>query len=136
LNYAVGTHPEYHLTIFNEPAISTVSEEWSEKFKSHNQEVRRVVSVKGISVFELLNTYYPNRQLDLLTVDAEGSDFDVLRSLQVEELEESKKPKWILVETPNNLTETLKSEHVVYLQDHGYSIQVVLPMSTLFSLNL
>ena len=135
LNFAVGTRTKYQLTIFDEPAISTVSEEWSEKFKSHNQKIKRLVSVEGVSLLQLLDRYYPLQQIDLLTVDAEGSDFDVLKSLNLENLEASRKPKWILIETPNNLEETLRAEHVVYLTDNGYSIQVVLPMSTLLHLN-
>lgn len=68
-----------------------------------------------------------------MNVDAEGSDFQVIMSLNLEEMEQKKWPAYILIETPRSLKRVLEDEKVSYLQKLGYQIQAVLPMSTLLS---
>ena len=89
----------------------------------------------GITLIEVLNRYFPAKQLDLLTVDAEGSDLEVLESLQLETLRPNRKPKWIMVETAKELKDVQNQDHVKLLLNSGYKIVSVLPMSTIFCLN-
>jgi FkbM family methyltransferase len=134
LNFAVGLAKEYELTIFSEPAISTVNNDWRDRFEKENQTIERVVKVPGVTLLELFDMHFPTKQIDLLCVDAEGSDFEVLQSLQLESVNPNRQPRWILVETAPRLKQVLNQEHVKYLNEHGYEIVVVLPMSTLFQL--
>jgi FkbM family methyltransferase len=135
LNFAVGLKDEYELAVFSEPAISTVNLEWRQKFQHEKQTITRILSVPGITLIEVLNRYFPAKQLDLLTVDAEGSDLEVLESLQLETLRPNRKPKWIMVETAKELKDVQNQDHVKLLLNNGYRIVSVLPMSTIFCLN-
>ena len=132
LNYAVGLKSEYELAVFQEPAISTVNLEWRERFQQEKQAINQIIKVPGITLLELLNRHFPNEQLDLLTVDAEGSDYEILQSLQLSSLPSSRKPRWIMVETTGTLLDIKEQSHVKLLLDNGYEIVALLPMSTLF----
>ena len=134
LNFAVGTLPEYELTVFEEPAISTINIEWKELFERHNQKINKTLKVKGITLLELLNNYFPTKRLDLLSIDAEGSDLGVLQSLDLGKIDDHRKPKWILIETGNSLDLVLKEPHVQLLLDNKYQVISNLPMSSLFAL--
>ena len=135
LNFVVGWKDEYELAVFSEPAISTVNLEWRQKFQHEKQTITEILTVPGIALIEVLNRYFPAKQLDLLTVDAEGSDLEVLESLQLETLTPNRKPKWIMVETAKELKDVQNQEHVKLLLKNGYEIVSVLPMSTIFHLN-
>lgn len=92
------------------------------------------MKVPGVTLLELFDLHFSTKQIDLLCVDAEGSDFEVLQSLQLESVNPNRQPRGILVETAPRLKQELNQEHVKYLNEHGYEIVVVLPMSTLFQL--
>jgi len=134
LNFAVGLKDEYELTVFSEPAISTVNPEWRENFVQEKQSITSFLTVPGIRLIEVLDRYFPATQLDLLTVDAEGSDLEVLQSLNLETLASHRKPMWIMVETVGDLRSMQKQEHVMLLLNNGYEILSVLPMSAIFRL--
>jgi FkbM family methyltransferase len=136
LNFAVGLKDEYELAVFSEPAISTVNLEWRQKFQYEKQTITRILIVPGITLIEVLNRYFPTQQLDLLTIDAEGSDLEVLESLQLETLRLNRKPKWIMVETAKALKDVQNQDHVKLLLNNGYEIVSVLPMSTILQLSI
>jgi hypothetical protein len=131
----VGLKSEYELAVFKEPAISTTNQDWRERFQEEKQEIDQIIKVPGITLLELLNQYFPQEQLDLLTVDAEGSDYEILQSLQLDALASSRKPRWIMVETASELKNVQNQEHVKLLLNNGYEIVSVLPMSTILHLN-
>ena len=136
LNFAVGLKDNYELAVFSEPAISTVNLEWRQKFQREKQSITQILTVPGITLIEVLNRNFPAKQLDLLTVDAEGSDLEVLESLQLETLRANRKPKWIMVETEKELRDVQNQEHVELLLNNGYEIVSVLPMSTILKLSI
>jgi hypothetical protein len=131
----VGLKSEYELAVFEEPAISTVNLEWRERFQQEKQAINQIIKVPGITLLELLNRYFPTEQLDLLTVDAEGSDYEILQSLQLGTLASSRKPRWIMVETTGTLLDVKEQSHVKLLLDNGYEIVALLPMSTILCLD-
>ena len=122
------------LGAFEKRRKRAVNLEWREKFQREKQIITSVLMVPGIKLIEVLYEYFPSRQLDLLTVDAEGSDFDVLQSLELETLKPNRKPKWIMVETMGELQGVQNQEHVMLLLKNGYEIVSVLPMSTILRL--
>lgn len=70
---------------------------------------------------DILNsTRYKNQQIDLLTVDAEGHDFKVLKSLDFATYQ----PKIVIVESHlTDMREILKSEMHQFMIDKGYCMR-------------
>ena len=132
LCFAVGLENEYVLNIFSEPAISTVSAEWKERFLSENQTIVDRVVVQGISLNKLIMEHFPSRGPDLLVIDVEGLDFEVIRSLEPENLTPDQLPTIIVVETPLGVNEVVASPIYSSLVAIGYAAMCILPMSTIF----
>jgi len=128
---AVGSEANYHFTIFEEAAISTLDPEWRNKFISENNKIAREVNVEGRKLRTILDDFQPEQRIDLLSIDAEGSDLQVLESLEFETLEKSRFPKWILLETTPPVSNALQTPAVALAIRMGYEPHMVLPMSTL-----
>ena len=128
---AVGLEPEYTFTIFEEPAISTLDSEWRDKFVSEENKISRVVKVEGRKLRSILDEFEPENRLDLLSIDAEGSDLLVLKSLEFESLEKARFPRWILLEASPPVSNALQTPAVNLAIAWGYEPHMVLAMSTL-----
>ena len=128
---AVGTEKSYTFTIFKEPALSSVNNEWKDKFQADGWEIERTVTVPGISLREIYNQNFPRDCIDLLSIDAEGSDFNVLQSMDFESLEKDRFPRFLLLEATPPVTSALKTDSVEYAIELGYEPLYVLPMSGL-----
>jgi FkbM family methyltransferase len=128
---AVGTERSYTFTIFKEPALSSVNSAWKDKFQADGWEVEKAVTVPGISLREIYNQNFPAECIDLLSIDAEGSDFDVLKSMNFESLEKERFPRYLLLEASPPVALALKTDSVEYAIGLGYEPLYVLPMSTL-----
>jgi FkbM family methyltransferase len=128
---AVGANPEYEFTIFVEPAISTVNDEWKNKFLQENQTIKEVIKVPGKTLRAILDENFGHHQLDLLAIDAEGADFEVLESLDFSTLPRERFPKYLLLEAAPPVSTALQTPAVKLAIDHGYEPQMVLAMSTL-----
>jgi len=128
---AVGSESEYHFTIFEEAAISTLDSEWRDRFISENNKIAREILVEGRKLRTILDDFQPEKRIDLLSIDAEGSDLQVLESLEFETLEKSRFPKWILLETTPPISNALQTPAVALAIRVGYVPHMVLPMSTL-----
>ena len=128
---AVGQEEKYSFTIFDEPAISTLDPEWRDKFVSENNRVSKVVEVKGQKLRKILDDFEPTHRIDLLSIDAEGSDFQVLQSLEMDTLDNSRFPKWLLLEAAPPVSNARQTPAVKLAMEWGYEPQMVLAMSTL-----
>lgn len=128
---AVGDKSSYHLSVFEEPAISTINKNWEEKFISENQKILRVDDVPGITIREILDIYFVEKKCNLLTIDIEGADFEALKTIDFQTLNKSQFPDWILLETTPPLEVALKTDSVAYAQKNGYIPHLILPMATL-----
>jgi FkbM family methyltransferase len=128
---AVGSESEYHFTIFEEAAISTLDSEWRDRFIREDNKIARELKVEGRKLRTILDDFQPETRLDLLSIDAEGSDLQVLESLEFETLEKSRFPKWILLETTPPVSNALQTPAVALAMRMGYEPHMVLPMSTL-----
>ncbi len=131
LNYCVGTQTSYNLTIFKETAISTVDSAWKSKFLSENNAILESRTVQGISLRTLIESYFPQGDLDFLNLDIEGADLDALESADFSNLDLNLWPKWVLVEANAPLNSTSKSAAVQHLRSFGYEIHLVLPYACL-----
>jgi FkbM family methyltransferase len=128
---AVGTENSYTFTIFKEPALSSVNNEWKDKFQADGWEVERTVTVPGITLREIYDQNFLKECIDLLSIDAEGSDFNVLKSMDFESLEKDRFPRFLLLEATPPVISALKTDSVEYAIGLGYEPVYVLPMSTL-----
>ena len=70
-----------------------------------------------------------------LSIDAEGSDLQVLQSLEFETLEKSRFPKWLLLEAAPPVSNALQTPAVKLAIEWGYEPHMVLAMSTLLKFN-
>jgi len=129
----VGTESKYSLNVFEEPAISTVNDAWKERFLLENQKISKVVDIPGISLLTILKENFPESSIDLLCIDAEGSDLNVLQSGFFEKNSQYK-PRWLVLESTPPIEDSLKTPAVAYAISLGYKPHMVLSMSTILRL--
>ena len=127
----VGTPGVRRFHVFSEPAISTSDESVVNSLLQSNRRLVRTLQTDAVSLRKLLEEYLPETQIDLLNIDAEASDFDVLKSLDLESLEINRWPRYLLLETKPPVGNALLIESVSYAISKGYIPQLVLPMSTI-----
>lgn len=128
---AVGLESKYIFTIFEEPAISTLDSDWRSKFVNENNKIAKEVEVEGRKLRSILDDFQPQKRIDLLSIDAEGSDLQVLQSLEFETLEKSRFPEWLLLEAAPPVSNALQTPAVKFAVEWGYEPRMVLAMSTL-----
>ncbi len=107
--------------IFNEPALNTFSEsEAKKKDGLYNFKIIKEQKLITQPLSSILNKQMKkNQQIDFLTIDVEGLDYKVLKSVNLKE----HKPTVILIETlESNLNDIIKNEISLYLETYGYSI--------------
>ena len=131
LNYCVGPANSYVISIFREPAISTVNSDWAGRFKAENNEVLEAREVPGISLNTLIKNYFPDGDLAFLNIDIEGADLDALQSANFAELPFKLWPTWVLVEAVAPLTNSINTPSVAMLTNYGYSVHLILPYAAL-----
>ena len=128
---AVGEKDNYEFTIFDEPAISTINSDWKNKFLSEKNQILRTENVVGRKLRALYDEHFPSSPVYLLTIDAEGSDFEVLASMDFESLEDSRFPHYLMLETAPPVEDSLYSPSVILAKQHGYIPWMILPMATI-----
>jgi FkbM family methyltransferase len=128
----VGTEKEYKLTIFEEPALSTVNIDWRNRFLSNKQRVSSEILVPGVTLEFIFNEYFGNGFPDLLCIDAEGADLNVLESAN---LKYGYGPKWLLLEADPPYSSVVETPAVKLALQLGYEIHLILSMSTLLVRN-
>ena len=128
---AVGQKNSYEFTVFTEPAVSTVNPDWKAKFISENFEVDRVEKVLGRKLRSIYDEFFGVIPVDLLTIDAEGADFEILQSMEFSTLDDERFPKILLLETSPPVSNSLANPAVNFAIELGYEPIFVLPMSTI-----
>jgi len=127
----VGSKKIYNFSIFSEPAISTHNDFWKSNFLSEGQEIIQTKQMAGITLRKIYDQYFPKEKIDLLNIDAEGSDLDVFNSMDWETLSQSRFPEWILLESFPPVENSLKTPAVTRALSVGYQAWLVLPTSVL-----
>ena len=135
INFCVGDEREYQLSVFDETAISTVNPEWDSRFVQENNVRNSLRSVPGITLQEILETYFPTKGPDFMNVDIEGADLEALRSGKLNLLAKNLRPTWILVESGAPLANAVQNESVQLLVSWDYEIYLVLPFACLLKSN-
>lgn len=110
-----------HYYMFNEPALNGFSKHLSEQRDGlKNYRIEAVVELETVRLDKLLDEYLPlGTAIDFLSIDVEGLDFEVVRSLNLQKYS----PSFILVEVlGSSLSDLVESDISRYLHDYGYSI--------------
>jgi FkbM family methyltransferase len=128
---AVGQKDEYEFTVFRESAISTINQEWKARFVSEKNEVDRIERVPGRTLRSIYDQFYGDIAVDLLTIDAEGADFEILQSMNFDTLTHARFPRYIQVESDPPISNSLKSPSVNFVMGLGYEPYMVLPYATI-----
>ena len=133
LNCGVGTdNNPLDFYIMNVPTMSTFSKENADELVSEHK--FEIVDVKKIAVHSLdylLEKYTNNIFPDFLSLDAEGLDFDILKTIDYEKTA----PKVICVETieySRDMSGRKEKEIIDFLVSQGYRIFADTYVNTIF----
>ncbi len=126
LNYCVGIEKVYRITIFKEPAISTIEATWVSRFMDEGNQVLEVRDVPGISLRRLIEENFQTGGLDFLNVDIEGADLEALESAEFNSLSFRLWPNWVLLEAKAPISRAVESESVKFMVNLGYEPYVSL----------
>ena len=100
--------------------LTTLDEATANKYSEEYGKKAEVDTVETHSLTEILDdTIYKDKQIDVLTIDAEGHDYEVLSSLDFDRYQ----PKVVLAEShERELDKVLKTRVHQFLEEKGYSI--------------
>ena len=103
---------------FNEPAINTFDKKLVENNRKVGYRVIATPTIEVIPLREIIKKCRVSKVIDLLSIDVEGLDEAVLRSMDW-----SKKPRVIIVEILNTNLDNIK-RHPTYkfVASHGYKL--------------
>ena len=117
-----NTSEEISFYIINEPTLNTFSKKEAESYSSKgNYKIVDVIKIPVFTVQNIVDKYYHNSTPDFLTLDAEGIDDIVIRSIDFD----SFTPKVLCVETAefNAGKELIKNKPLIkYIIEKGYFI--------------
>jgi FkbM family methyltransferase len=121
---------EVSLYISEESLVSTIHQEfrneWKEDWALKSFETK-IKTQKLDSIIYELN--FQNKEIDLLIIDVEGHDFQVLKSINLDEF----KPKLIVIEIHSFQIEEFEiSEIYIYLKSYNYKLVNFATMNAYF----
>jgi hypothetical protein len=120
LEIAIGVGEDEELMdyyLFDEPALNTLSKEVAtRKTKLYNYKVNHTIKIKTYNINWVLENYLPTvTEIDFLTIDVEGLDEMILKTLNFNKF----RPKIILFEKPQySLAPENEMHH--FLEERGY----------------
>jgi hypothetical protein len=132
---AIGMERKYELKIFDDPAVSSVNKNWIKKQIKNGYKIKISETVPGMKLSQIYSDYFSEQPCNLLAVDCEGSDFNVIKSLSLENISPHLRPEWILIETLPPVDQALRSKTVRHAVKFGYKPFLVLGMATLLKKN-
>jgi FkbM family methyltransferase len=106
--------------VFKEQGLNTFDEHLAAQHMDNGRLLVKTLVIATVPLVELLDQYVPhNTQIDLLTIDVEGLDYDVLRSNDWDRYS----PAFVLVECLDILTLDSVGSNIVtqFLSERHYS---------------
>lgn len=98
LNIGIGkSEGEFDFYIMEDAALNTFSLEEKTSLEKMSNRLKEVKKIKMVPVNNVLKEYFDNRSPDLISIDAEGVDFDIVKSLDFNKYA----PKVICIESIN-----------------------------------
>jgi FkbM family methyltransferase len=111
---------ELEFYIMNDPTLSTFSKEECDNFiKLGGYKISEIKSIKTNTLQDIINKYCNGIYPDLMSIDIEGLDFDVLKSIEYN----SNSPKIICVEAADYSpigAGQRRTEMIEFLREKGY----------------
>lgn len=121
LNVGIGSEDQEEMTFYvmDLPTMSSFSKEQAELLvKNHGMKIVREIPIKVVTIKSIVDEYNNGKFPDILTIDAEGMDFDILKSIDLK----VNRPIVICIETAkygNTISTIHKGED---LEMHNYLI--------------
>ena len=106
---------------FNEPALNGFSKELSEqRNNSRGYDIIFTRDLQTQTLQNVLDTHLPKEQIiDFLSIDVEGLDFDVIKSIDLNKV----RPRLILIEIlSSSYHELINNEITTHIISHNYSV--------------
>lgn len=106
---------------FNEPALNGFSKSISQdRDGTSGYKIEFTKNIETATLEDVLDQYLPEDQtIDFLSVDVEGLDFEVIKSLNLNKY----RPRVILIEILGSSLETIQSDPVYgFLSNNGYEL--------------
>lgn len=120
LNVGVGSEkgslPFY---IMNESSLNTFSKAEYDSLLLTGQTLKQILNIEVIPINEVLQEYFVNEVCDLLSIDAEGVDFEIIQAMDFNKYA----PKVICIESINYTpdgTGTKRVDLCSYIESKGY----------------
>jgi FkbM family methyltransferase len=124
--------------IMDGAVLHTLSKEEAYRYESLGAKIKKIIPVKTMTVADLIDTYCKGVFPDFLTLDAEGYDLEIIKTVPWDRAS----PKIICVENvpfnpklKNYFESMQKSDISVYLKGKGYSIIAFTLINTIFVRN-
>lgn len=130
---AVGSQNKYQLSIFDEPLVSSVDNEFIVSAENAGYKKLTTVETQGMTLRFILEKYFPDG-CDLLLLDIEGSELDAILSGDFLNIDSKLLPRYVLLEEDRPLSLILRSEEFKCLTSTGYELRFVLPTAVLYTL--
>lgn len=126
---------ELDFYIMDSPTLNTISSEEASNLEKLGHKITKKVKVKTTTVSNIIDQYCDGKFPDLLTLDAEGHDLEILKSIEWNETS----PKIICVETipynpviKDNFDSMHENEITKYILENGYFIVAYTGINTIF----
>lgn len=120
LNVGVGAEKgEFNFYIMEEDSLNTFSEEEKISLEKMGHKLKEQKIITVLPLNEILKTYFENKAPDLVSIDAEGVDFEIVKSLDYKQYS----PKVICVETINYTpdgTGSKRTDLCNFIEEAGY----------------
>ena len=117
--------------IMSSRALNTFSKEEAERVsKSGNVKIDKIIQVELININDVLSSYFSEKGLDYLTIDVEGYDLAILKSLDFE----NHCPKVICVETASFTEELIVKQQgtIDFIISKGFVVYADTSINTIF----
>ena len=120
LNIGIGkSEGEFDFYIMEDAALNTFSLEEKTGLEKMGNRLKEVKKIKMLPVNKVLREYFDNISPDLISIDAEGVDFDIVKSLDFNKYD----PKVICIESINYTpdgTGTKRLDLCKFIEQVGY----------------
>lgn len=124
--------------IIDPPTLNTSSEDEAHRLEGLGYKIKDKIEIHSMTVPEIINKYNNGIFPDFLSVDAEGCDFEIIKTIEWDKTA----PKIICVESvpftikiQDNFDYMKDNEMTKYILDKGYFIGAYTSMNTIFIQN-
>jgi len=117
--------------VMSSKTLNTFSKDEAENTEDSNVRIENTLKIPVITINEILEEYFPDEAPDFLSVDVEGMDLEIIKSMDIRRW----RPKIICAETLSYSASTggeKLSEIHDYLNTHGYRVYADTYINTVF----